>query len=175
MVTVRQADPKDADMAVNVVRRSITQLCTADHHNDANTLATWLANKTPQNFLSWFANTNNFCVVAEANDRLLGVALLHRNGEISLFYVAPAAQRRGIGNALHAAIEERANLWGLRKLHLESTALARPFYEGLGYQPVGAAKPRFGVLRCYPYEKTLQPNPLMQPTGRERPAADQER
>lgn len=159
MVAVREADPKDADAVVEVVRRSIEELCAADHRDDPNTLAMWLANKTPQHFLSWLSSADNFCVVAEANGRLSGVGLLHRSGEIYLFYLAPGAQRQGIGKAIHAALEEKANLWGVRRLHLESTVLARPFYEALGYHQVGAATLRFGVLPGYPYEKELQPHP----------------
>ena len=158
MITVRAAEPKDADAAVDVVRRSITQLCKADHRDDPDTLADWLSNKTPQNFLSWFTSADNYCVVADANDAIAGVALLHRGGEIKLFYLAPGAQRRGIGNALHAALEEKANAWGLSKLYLESTSFACPFYEALGYRRLATARSRFGVLRCHPYEKTLRPD-----------------
>ena len=137
------------------MRRSITQSCAADHRDDADTLATWLANKTPRHFLSWISNTDNFCVVAEANGRLSGVGLLHRSGEIRLFYLEPGAQRQGIGKMIHAMLEEKATTWGLRKLHLDSTVLARRFYEALGYQPAGATRTRFGVLQCFPYEKAL--------------------
>lgn len=63
-----------------------------------------------------------------------------------------------MGKAIHLALEEKAKAWALRELKLESTALARPFYERLGYRSAGAAKLRFGVLHSYPYEKTLQPN-----------------
>jgi ribosomal protein S18 acetylase RimI-like enzyme len=97
MISVRPAEQRDADVAIDVVRRSIAQLCIADHHNDEETLTTWLANKTPQNFLSWLSNVDNFCVVVESDGRLVGVGVLHRRGEILLFYLAPGAQRQGIG------------------------------------------------------------------------------
>jgi hypothetical protein len=78
MITVRPADPNDADAAVDVLRRSITELCVADHQGDAAALAEWLANKTKPNFLAWLANKNNFCVVAEESACLLGVGVLGR-------------------------------------------------------------------------------------------------
>jgi len=172
MLTVRQAEPKDAEVAVEVVRRSITELCTADHRGEADTIAKWLSNKTVQHFISWMSSNDNFFVVAEASDRLLGVGLLHRSGEINLLYLAPNAQRQGMGKAIHLALEEKAQAWGLLELKLDSTALACPFYERLGYLPAGAKRARFGVLHSYPYTKMLRPNPLMQPTGRKRPEAD---
>jgi GNAT superfamily N-acetyltransferase len=175
MFAVRPAEKKDAEGAIDVVRRSITESCIADHRSDPDTIAKWLSNKTVQHFLSWLTNDENYCVIAESSGCLLGVGLLQRSGEIVLFYLAPSAQRQGVGTAIHATLEEKAKTWGLLKLKLDSTLLACPFYERLGYQSAGAARPRFGVLHSYPYEKTLQPNPLMQPTGRARPAADQER
>lgn len=159
MTAVRQAIPKDAEAAAQVVRRSIEELCVADHRNEAGTLDKWLANKTPENLRSWISDPDNFCVVAESSGGLSGVGLIHRSGEIQLFYLAPGLQRQGVGRAIHTVLEEKARTWGLRKLHLDSTFLARPFYEAMGYQPTGAAKTRFGVLRCYPYVKRLQPDP----------------
>ena len=153
--SVRQAEPEDAEAAVEVLRRSITELCTADHCGDANTIATWLANKTPKNFRSWLANAENFCVVAEQGDRLLGVGLIHRSGKIRLCYLAPGSQRQGIGRAIYLALEEQAKAWGLSGLNLESTFSARAFYESVGYRSEGAPRPGFGISHCYPYEKTL--------------------
>ena len=167
MISVRPAEQRDADQAIDVVRQSITRLCIADHHNDEKTLATWLANKTRENFLSWLLNTDNFCVVVESDSHLVGVGVLHRRGEILLFYLAPLAQRQGIGNMIHAALEEKADQWGLTSLHLDSTALARPFYEALGYRPSGPAVARFGVLKCFPYAKQLQPNSSLKRTAAE--------
>lgn len=158
MISVRPAEQRDTGAAIDVVRRSITHLCVADHQNDDETLAAWLANKTPQNFLKWLSNTENFCVVVESNSRLLGVGVLHRRGEILMLYLAPGAQRQGIGKMIHTALEEKAAQWGMTSLHLDSTALACPFYEALGYQPSGPAVARFGVLQCFPYAKQLQPN-----------------
>jgi GNAT superfamily N-acetyltransferase len=158
MVAVRQANARDVEAAVEVVRRSITELCSADHKGDADTLAWWLSNKTVQHFASWFANYDNFCVIAEEGDSVFGVGLLHRSGEIRLLYLAPGAQRKGIGKAMYSALEGKANAWRLERLNLDSTALACPFYEKLGYRAVAPPRLRFGVLHSYPYEKTLQPN-----------------
>lgn len=163
-VTVRQAEQQDAEAAMGVVRRSITELCVPDHHGDEETLATWLANKTPETFRSWLSNPDNFCVVAESSGRLAGVGLLRRGGKILLFYLAPGSQRQGIGRAIHVALEARAVQWGLPFLHLESTAVARHFYEALDYRSTGEPVHKYGVLQCYPYQKHLEPNNSIQRT-----------
>ena len=105
MFAVHQATSRDAAAAVQVVRQSIEQLCTADHRNDPATLTRWLANKTPEHFHSWIASPDNFCVVAEMDGRLSGVGLLQHGGEIQLFYLAPGTQHRSMGRAIHAALE----------------------------------------------------------------------
>lgn len=162
MICVRQATPEDAERAIDVVRGSIQVLCQADHGNDPATLARWLANKTPENFVGWLANPDNYCAVA-ARDSIEGVGMLHRSGEIRLFYLAPEAQRHGLGSAIHAALERAALRWGLDTLHLQSTRMACPFYEAMGYVSTGPAVFPFGVLRCYPYEKRLQPDNSSKP------------
>lgn len=140
---------------MDCVRRSIELSCKADHHDNPDTLSAWLSNKTPANFVTWFGNPENRCVTAECGGRLCGVGLLHRSGEIRLFYIDPAAQRRGAGRAIHAALERQALAWKLPRLHLDSTANACAFYEALGYRSIGPARRRVGVLWCFPYEKRL--------------------
>ena len=175
MAAVRQAEGRDAEGVVAVLRRSITELCTQDHRGDAETITKWLANKTPEAFRTWLASDDNFCVVAESQNQIVGVGLVHRSGEVRLCYLAPGSQRQGIGAAIYWTLEERANAWGLDQLHLESTVAACKFYERVGFRQAGVPTPGFGISQCHPYEKTLRPNPLMQPTGQKRPAADQER
>jgi hypothetical protein len=49
---IRNAVPEDAAAACEVMRRSIAELCVADHRNDPAILERWLANKTPDIFKS---------------------------------------------------------------------------------------------------------------------------
>ena len=48
-MVIREAVVGDAEEACTMVRRSITELCAADHGNDPAILARWLDNKTPEN------------------------------------------------------------------------------------------------------------------------------
>jgi len=45
---IRDARVVDAPAARQVLRRSIIELCVADHRNDPAILTKWLANKTPE-------------------------------------------------------------------------------------------------------------------------------
>jgi GNAT superfamily N-acetyltransferase len=154
-VSVRRAAPEDAEVAIAVVRESITRLCVADHENDPFTLEPWLGNKTADTFSRWIASPDNHIVVAELDSVIGGVASLHRTGEIQLCYVAPDRQRVGIGRALLVALEVQAEARGLHKLILNSTSGARSFYERNGYVPSGDPVPGFGRSLCFPYEKSI--------------------
>jgi GNAT superfamily N-acetyltransferase len=156
MPTARIAAAQDAEAAVDVLRRSIMELCVSDHRNDPTTLQKWLENKNVENFQSWLASKHNFCVVTEMDGRVNGVGLVNRGGELLLCYITPESVGHGFGSAILAALENKARAWGVRKLRLESTVRARPFYERHGYISAGESTSGFGSSCCYPYVKDLQ-------------------
>jgi GNAT superfamily N-acetyltransferase len=152
---IRRAEPADAEAAAAVLRRSITELCAADHKGDAPTLAAWLANKTPESVRRWTGNQHLF--VAAEDGAILGVAALAPSGEITLNYVSPDARFRGVSKALVARLEEEAAKLGLAAITLTSTATARRFYAGCGYAEAGAPVPGFGITRGFPMAKRIAP------------------
>jgi GNAT superfamily N-acetyltransferase len=158
MLTIRPAEPRDADAAADLLRRSITELCATDHQNDAATLAQWLANKTPEQVRVMLARPQSLHIVAEEHQRLLGVGAIARDGHIRLLYLLPGAQRRGIGTAIFRALELQAQHWGLSKLTAVSNTDACAFYARMGFQPAGDAQPFLGKARGWPYEKMLSVN-----------------
>ncbi|HEX2671617.1 MAG TPA: GNAT family N-acetyltransferase [Polyangiaceae bacterium] len=154
-IITRGATPADARDAVEVVRRSIAELCAADHQHDGPTLERWLRNKTPEHFASWCADADNRTIIAELSGVIAGVALLHCSGEVRLFYVKPECVRSGVGQALLHALEAQARDCQIACLKLESSLTARPFYERHGFVSTADSRPHFGVLRGYPYTKAI--------------------
>jgi GNAT superfamily N-acetyltransferase len=152
---VREARAADAGAVTEVVRDSITTLCVSDHRNEPSLLGGWLENKTVDHFQAWLANPDNYCVVAETTV-ICGVALLHRSGDIRLLYVSPRTQRIGAGRALLDRLETQARVWGLNRLQLSSTAVARPFYESAGYRDCGESETWRGIV-CYKYDRSILP------------------
>lgn len=104
---VRDAIPEDAPAACQVMRRSIAELCGADHRNDPSVLERWLSNKTPEIFQSWIRPDNSLLVAVE-DDRILAVGCVTDAGEITLNYVSPDARFCGVSGALLAVLEDRA-------------------------------------------------------------------
>lgn len=134
---VRAARSEDAEAAVHLLRRSIAELCQADHQNDPERLAGWLANKRPEVFLGWLEDRQSTVIVAEGEQgQLLGVGMCHHTGQITLNYVSPDARFAGISSALISALEAVLKGHGLRQVSLASTRTANALYVARGYRNV---------------------------------------
>jgi GNAT superfamily N-acetyltransferase len=134
---IRDAVAEDAPTACEVLRRSISELCVADHGDDATVLARWLRNKTPKIVGSWIAQPGNSVLVAVEGRTILGVGSVTDKGEINLNYVSPDARFRGVSRALLGALEARAMERGSVQCTLISTETARRFYLSAGYTEDG--------------------------------------
>lgn len=145
-ITIRHATPEDAAAVCDVVRRSIAELCAADHHNDQKFVDAWLSNKTPDRLRTWITGETNATFVALADGRICGVAMISRDGELQLCYVAPEVQFPGTGQLLLKAVEQQAVRWNLDEIHLTSTLTAKRFYERHGFsEGKGSTATRFGL------------------------------
>lgn len=151
---IRRAAARDAAAICAVVRDSIASLCGADHGNDPVILASWLANKTPENVTHWIANPDNAIFVAVEAGAVVAAACVTRGGDILLNYVSPAARFKGASKALMHALEDYARLQGNARCTLDSTTTARDFYRALGYVANGEPCSKLGV-GCYPMVKSL--------------------
>jgi hypothetical protein len=152
---VRQADPKDAEFICSVVRRSIIELCTADHKNDPAILEQWLANKTPENVLRWIADPGNTLLVATEAGNVLAAGCVKTSGEIVLNYVSPDAQFSGCSKAILRCLEHASKAHGRLVSSLDSTLTALRFYADAGYARNGPPIEKHG-LTAYPMIKPLQ-------------------
>lgn len=154
-VSVRVANTDDADAAVDVLRRSIVELCHADHRDDQPTIDAWLDNKTVERFSRWVESPERHTVVAEREGTVCGVGMLGTDGVLYLCYVRPGFEGKGVGKALVAALEDEARRQGLSAIRLDSTTTAEPFYESLGYVRQGESTRGYGITACNPYLKEL--------------------
>jgi GNAT superfamily N-acetyltransferase len=154
-VEIREARPEDADEACDVLRRSISQLCVADHCNDPAILNAWLANKRPEIVAAWISQQGNSLLLAAEGEAILAVGSVTDAGEITLNYVAPEARFRGVSRALLTALEVRAVERGNRRCTLTSTETAHRFYQSAGYVDDGLPTGKFGTNASYPMSKVI--------------------
>ena len=152
----RCARDGDEGPASDLVRRSITELCATEYRGDAQVLAGWLANKTPEAFHRWIGSADrSVCVAVRDDGPLAAVGMVAWRGEILLNYVAPEARFLGASKALMAHME--GHLWarGVQRATLLSSQGARRFYCSLGYEEVGRMESRFGTLGGFEMAKRL--------------------
>lgn len=152
---IRTARIADAAQACDVMRRSITELCRSDHHDDPAIIRQWVANKTLGEFKRWIADVGNRVLVAVDGEIVLAVGAVKDDGEITLNYVSPDARFRGISRAMVAALENAARDFGNEACHLISTETARRFYLAAGYEEVGVPQGKFGTTSSFPMLKRL--------------------
>jgi GNAT superfamily N-acetyltransferase len=151
---IRDAVAADASAACDVIRRSISELCVADHQNDSALLGRWLSNKTPEIVASWIAAPDRSVLVATARGAILAVGMVNNDGHITLNYVSPEARFQGVSRTLLRALEVRARENGNPTCTLISTETARSFYLDNGYTIDGPPDRKVGA-GGYPMSKRV--------------------
>ncbi len=131
---IRPATVNDAEQAIDVLRRSISELCVIDHENDSQEIAGWLANKNIESWSQWVSDTASDLYVADDSGKILGIGMISHTGEILLNYVNPDVRYLGISKALLCHMEVSASTMGITICSLESTGTARRFYLSQGYK-----------------------------------------
>ncbi|MEA5466949.1 GNAT family N-acetyltransferase [Leptothoe sp. PORK10 BA2] len=152
---IRQATPNDAEISCDILRRSIIDLCEADHHHSPEHLTEWLRNKTPENVHGWYSDPEKFCVVAELNNEIVGVGSINTKGEIGLLYVSPTARFRGVSKTMLISLENWARSRQFDEITLLSSVTARSFYEAAGYLENGIPVRVFREAIAYPMKKAI--------------------
>ena len=153
---IREARIDDAVEVCRVLRRSIVELCRADHQDDPSVLEEWLRNKTPDQARSWISNLESYIFVATDDAGIIGVGAVSSSGQILLNYVSPDARFRGVSKAILNQLESKALERGHPACAVISTATARRFYRSAGYEQQGALAVARGVTG-YPMVKQLSP------------------
>ena len=154
---IRPAVLKDVSKACDTLRRSIAELCVADHGNDKAILGQWLANKTPEVFASWLKDTGNTVLVADHNGLIAAVGVVNNDGEITCNYVSPDFRFQGVSKLLLAGLEAVSLKQGNSGTTLFSTKTAHGFYRAAGYKNGGTPFFKFGT-ESYPMFKRLAQN-----------------
>ena len=108
---IRKATHSDAEEGSLVLRRSIEELCHADHGGDPAIIAGWISNKTPAMWRTWVDQDAAELYVATEAGLILGVGMMNAKGEIMLNYVSPDARLRGVSKALLGPVGPKLRFW----------------------------------------------------------------
>jgi ribosomal protein S18 acetylase RimI-like enzyme len=129
-VTIRRADPDEANALTNLTMRSKQ----SNGYDDAFMAACRKELTVTAELISlheyWVADAGQLCgyaCLSEGN---------HKTGEIHAFFIDPEWKRRGVGKLLWQKLLERAKAKGLISLHLDADPAAVPFYEAQGFKTI---------------------------------------
>jgi putative acetyltransferase len=161
---IRKATADDAATIASLMVEAIKETCAPAYRHNKRVIGMWCADKTPANLASTISQRDNYTVVGIMNDRIVGVGLMHRYGEIALCYVHPDYQRHGIGKALLNDMERRASTLKIKTLILKSTLNAVSFYQLHGFIDDGPKEMLLGEIRFQPMRKVLDTRLRMKPS-----------
>ena len=154
MIVFRKAIDADAGALSELLCRSITELCSADHRNDPDVIARWTANKSPEYMMMWIRNPRHFLVIAERDQEPAGVGCISDDGEVLLNYVSPDHRFCGVSKAVLDHLEEALAERGITRASLTSTKTAHQFYRKARWVDCAEPEVMFG-LTGYPMEKLI--------------------
>lgn len=146
---VTSAQAADVEEITQVLRRSIAELCVADHLGETSKLEPWLANKTSENVLQWIEGPDLVVTAHLQTDStrfIAGVGMASTVGEVLLNYVHPDARLGGVSKAVMLSLEDHLRKLGLTKARLTSTVTAERFYRSIGYIETGGTRSHRGVV-----------------------------
>lgn len=151
---IREACSHDAPAASEVIARAIRITCAADHGNDEQKLSGWLADKSQTNVEFVIDVAPSGCFVAERAGAIVGFTAVS-NGTLLQLYVEPNASGLGIGRALLETAEQCARDEGYKRITLDSTETAQPFYRHMGYTDDSRPQSAICGVICYPMKKSF--------------------
>ncbi len=132
---LRPARPADAPALLSVHARAIRKLAATHYTEDQRDA--WIARMSAERLQE--AMSARQLIVAEVTTRegprIVGYGQLHPvEGAIEAIYVDPDFSRRGVGQALCDALQERARSLGLPGLVLDASLNSVPFYAAMGFR-----------------------------------------
>ncbi|GJM03452.1 MAG: acetyltransferase [Rhodomicrobium sp.] len=131
-VIVRKYRQKDAGPLCVLVVRSVKQVASYDY--SADQVRVWADRVPSRERMDDLGLDGRLRFVAvDLMDEPVGFADLERNGHIGYFYCAPEVVGTGVGRALYEALEKEAVELGLKRLFVEASETAKPFFIWLGF------------------------------------------
>lgn len=130
--TIRAYRADDLDALAGVYAAAIRHLGPA--HYSAAQVAAWSGFADDREvFADWIGHAATF-VALDRPDRIVGFSGLAPAGHVASLFVAPGAQRRGIGSRLLERVLDEAGARGLSRLTTAASVFSRPLFEAYGFE-----------------------------------------
>ena len=122
--------PADAPVLAEIFRASVVDL-TGEDYGEAQQAA-WIATADDEDAFG-ARLAQNLTLVATLAGSPVGFASLKGAEHIEMLYVHPAAAGQGVATLLIDALEKLAGARGAKRLTVDASDTARPFFERRGY------------------------------------------
>jgi len=129
-IALRPYLPADAPILASIYAASIDEL-TVEEYTDEQRFAWMTLAEDEQTFGKRLADSLTLVALIEGDP--VGFASLRDNEAIDLLYVLPSAVREGVATTLCDALEKLAGARGAKKLTVDSSDTAEPFFKQRGY------------------------------------------
>lgn len=147
---IRLGTPHDA-AEVSALVCSLTDALLVDPQGEE--AARFYACMQPDEFAGTMAKPDRFYVVADVQDRIVGMIMVKDHHYIGQFFVAADHQGQGLGSALWAAALSHVQLsQSAGEFTVYSSISAEPVYRRFGFLPTGPAAVE-GGFRCIPMRR----------------------
>jgi putative acetyltransferase len=129
-ITIREAKLSDLPSLQQLFVGTIETICKADYNDQQ--ISVWTASiENKQRWLDIIEN--QYVLIAQERDGIIGFCSLDKNNYIDLFYVHKDKQGQGIARLLYNNIESEAIKFGQKELTSDVSITARPFFEKMGF------------------------------------------
>ena len=135
--SLREALPSDLPEILQLFENAIQTTCSKDYTQQQ--IEVWVAGV--QNTTRWEkAITQQYFLVAQANNKIVGFASLENGNYLDFLYVHPNYLGQGIAKQLYTALEKKALSLGSQLIYSNVSITAKPFFEKQGFEAIASQR-----------------------------------
>ncbi|MBD2102339.1 GNAT family N-acetyltransferase [Leptolyngbya sp. FACHB-261] len=127
---IRLFRPQDTEQVANLFHETVREVNSRDY--SSSQVRAW----APEDlyFRNWAAIcSSRFTYIADEEGTVIGFGELEPDGHIDCFYCHKHYQQRGVGRKIYQAIETKAIELNLKRLFVEASITAKPFFQRIGF------------------------------------------
>lgn len=151
----RTACRRDIEELDELFRKAVREVNSKDYTPEQ--IGVWVDRVTLSRWEELFDSDLRFIVAEDEKARIVGFTSVNPSGYIHSMFIHPGFLRMGIAGELLSRANDYACEWQAKKLSVEVSITARPFFEKFGFKVVEEQEVDLGgvVLKNYKMEKLI--------------------